>query len=137
MRVEQMAGAAPALGKTAAAEAVTEEQSFKASLSKAQAAATQPADGAERSLAAEDKKLRTACRELEAVFINMMLSTMRSTVAEGGLVEKSSGEKMMQSMLDREMAGNMAKAGGIGLGELLYRQMAAKVTTPGVETKKS
>ncbi len=136
MRTERISGAEPARQMTATAKAVADEQNFKAKLSRAQAAA-EKAESAGAGRQADDKKLRAACRDLEAVFINMMLTTMRSTVAEGGLVEKSSGEKVMQSMLDRELAGNMAKAGGIGLGDLLYRQLSAQAYKTVAEPKNS
>ena len=72
----------------------------------------------------EDKKLREACREMESVFLNIMLGKMRDTVPERTLFKKSSGEKMMQSMLDIELTRQMAQGGGIGLGELLYKQLS-------------
>jgi flagellar protein FlgJ len=76
-----------------------------------------------------DAKLREVCREMEAVFLNMMLGKMRDTVPERTLFPKSSGEKMMQSMLDVELTRAMAAGGGVGLGELLYRQLS----DPGVK----
>lgn len=78
---------------------------------------------------AGDKKLREVCREMEAVFLNMLLGQMRETVPERTLFPKSSGEKMMQSMLDVELTRVMAAGGGVGLGELLYRQLS----NPGVQ----
>jgi len=78
----------------------------------------------------EDAKLREVCREMEAVFLNMMLGKMRDTVPERTLFPKSSGEKMMQSMLDIELTRTMAQGGGMGLGELLYKQ----ISNPGVKT---
>ncbi|MDR3349132.1 MAG: rod-binding protein [Acidaminococcales bacterium] len=74
--------------------------------------------------AAKDGKLREVCREMEAVFLNMLLGKMRDTVPERTLFPKSSGEKMMQSMLDVELTRVMAAGGGVGLGELLYRQLS-------------
>ncbi|MDR2007046.1 MAG: rod-binding protein, partial [Acidaminococcales bacterium] len=74
--------------------------------------------------AAKDSKLREVCREMEAVFLNMLLGKMRDTVPERTLFPKSSGEKMMQSMLDVELTRVMAAGGGVGLGELLYRQLS-------------
>ncbi len=77
----------------------------------------------------EDKKLRKACQEMEALFLNLMLSKMRDTVPERTLFPKSSGEKIMQSMMDVELTRTMSQAGGIGLGNLLYNQL----TNPGVK----
>jgi flagellar protein FlgJ len=83
----------------------------------------------------EDKRLREVCRELEAVFLNMVLGKMRDTIPERALFPKSSGEKMMQSMLDIELTRAMAKGSGIGLGEMLYRQLSQPALTklPGAD----
>jgi flagellar protein FlgJ len=72
----------------------------------------------------QDRKLREVCQEMEAVFLNMLLGQMRDTVPERTLFPMSSGEKMMQSMLDVELTRQMAKNGGMGLGEMLYKQLS-------------
>lgn len=82
--------------------------------------------------AAEDAKLKAACQEMEAVFLNMMLTRMRETVPKGNLLGNSREEQTLTSMLDTELTKNMAKAGGMGLADMLYRQLsktAAAVTT--------
>jgi peptidoglycan hydrolase FlgJ len=71
----------------------------------------------------DDAKLKAACTDFEAVFINMMLSQMRKTVPKNGLLPQTSAQDIMQSMLDTEMTKNMAHAGGIGLADMLYRQL--------------
>lgn len=74
----------------------------------------------------DDKRLKEACQEFESVFLNMMLSTMRKTIPDGGLVEKSQGTKTFETMLDEEYAKSLSKAGGIGLGDMLFAQMKKK-----------
>jgi flagellar protein FlgJ len=75
--------------------------------------------------AQEDAKLKAACKEMEAVFLNLLLKEMRKTVPKTGLVGNSSQEDIMRSLLDSEMTKNMAQAGGAGLAEMLYRQLTA------------
>ncbi len=72
----------------------------------------------------EEAKLKTACKDMEAVFLNMMLTQMRATVPKGNLIGESSGEKIIQSLLDTELTKNMSQAGGIGLADMLYRQLS-------------
>lgn len=73
----------------------------------------------------EDAKLRQVCKDMEAVFLGMMLKQMRATVPKTGLMGgKSNASEIYQSMLDDEMSQEMAKAGGIGLGDMLYRQLS-------------
>ena len=71
----------------------------------------------------EDKKMKAACRDMEAVFLNMLMTRMRATVPKSTLTGGSGKQDIMQSMLDSELTQNMAKAGGTGLADLLYRQL--------------
>lgn len=75
----------------------------------------------------DDIKLKKTCQEMEAVFLNMMLTNMRKTVQKSTLVDTSQ-EDIMRSMLDSETTKNMAKAGGIGLADMIYRQLHTTAT---------
>ncbi|MEN6412101.1 MAG: rod-binding protein [Veillonellales bacterium] len=75
----------------------------------------------------DDIKLKHACRDMEAVFLNLLLTEMRKTVPKSSLLGDQSQEELMTSMLDSEMTKNMAQAGGIGLADMLYRQL--RITT--------
>jgi flagellar protein FlgJ len=70
----------------------------------------------------DDAKLKATCKDMEAMFLNMMMADMRKTVQKSKLVDTSK-EEIMTSMLDSEMTKNMAGAGGIGLADMLYRQL--------------
>lgn len=72
--------------------------------------------------------LKDASKEFEAVFIKQMIESMRKTVGEGGLLKKSNGEKIFESMLDEEWAKKLASKGGANsLGEILYRQLSRQM----------
>ncbi|MBP2637688.1 MAG: flagellar rod assembly protein/muramidase FlgJ [Firmicutes bacterium] len=89
-------------------------------------------NAASAATAAEDAKLKATCQEMEAVFLNLMLKQMRETVPKGTLLGNTQAEQTFRSMLDTELTKNMAKAGGMGLADMIYRQMtktAAAVTT--------
>ena len=75
----------------------------------------------------ENKKLQEACRDFEAILLNKLVSTMRESIPDDGLFQKSFGEKMYQSLLDEEMTKNMAHGKGIGIGELLYRKLSGSM----------
>lgn len=71
----------------------------------------------------DTEALRKASQELEAVFINMMMKTMRSSIPENdGLFKKSEAEKMFEEMLDEEYANSLSEAGGIGIGDMIFDQ---------------
>ena len=68
-------------------------------------------------------RLRRVAHEFEAVFLSQVFREMRATVdgAEG------QAEEMFTSMLDDVMAGKAAEQSSRGLGEALYRQLAARL----------
>ena len=74
----------------------------------------------------DEARLEKACKDFEAIILNQMLSAMRKAVPEGGLFEKSYGEKIYQSMMDEELSKNIAHGKGMGLGEMLFRQLTSK-----------
>ncbi len=106
------------------------DTAFADKLKKAQEKATELNSSTNPKDPNEQKKLREACQELESVFLNMMLGKMRDTIPERTLFPKSSGEKMMQSMLDVELTRVMAKGKGMGLADMLYKQLS----NPGVKS---
>ena len=73
----------------------------------------------------EEQELKEACVEFESYFLNMMFKSMRKTVvSSGGLFEKSNAEKMFQEMLDEELTKKIANEGGIGLADMMYKQLS-------------
>lgn len=72
----------------------------------------------------DDAKLREACREFESYFINVMFREMRKTVdTSSSFIPVGYAENVFQEMLDEETSKNAAKSGGIGLADMMYRQM--------------
>ena len=70
-----------------------------------------------------EEKLKKACADFEAIFINYMLKTMRSTIPQSGL-NNFPGKDIYTSMVDQKVAEDLAnKKGGIGLQEMLLRQL--------------
>lgn len=76
---------------------------------------------------AQDKELKKACKGFESMFLQMMYRQMRSTVPEDTLFGESHALKIFQDMRDDELMKKTAEAGGIGLGELLYKQLEPQV----------
>lgn len=101
------------------------EGDFAAKLSQAAADTT----------SSDDAKLKSVCREMEAVFLNLMLSRMRATVPKSDLLPDRSKEEIMQSMLDSELTKNMAQAGGAGLADMLYRQLTLSGTATNIKSQ--
>lgn len=71
----------------------------------------------------DDRRLLEVSREFEGIFLRQLLRQMRATVPRSDLVQASFGREVFEGMQDDLLAGEMSKSGGIGLAEMLYRQL--------------
>ncbi len=71
----------------------------------------------------EDKELKKACRDFEAVFTYQLLKSMRRTIEKCDLFHGGQGEDIYESMLDQELSKDLAGIGSSSLGNLLYQQL--------------
>ena len=104
---------------------------------KAQANVQQGAGGAKAAgnKSAEDAKLKKTCQEMEAVFLNMLLKSMRATVPKNSLDGKGMQSETFQSMFDEELTRKMASGGGTGLADMMYWNLTHQGTRNPVATK--
>nr|WP_317359342.1 rod-binding protein [uncultured Tyzzerella sp.] len=73
----------------------------------------------------KEEELKEACVKFESYFLNMMFKSMRKTVVSGGgLFEKSNAQKIFEEGLDQELTKKMANEGGIGLADMMYKQLS-------------
>ena len=70
-----------------------------------------------------EKDMEKVARDFESVFVNKLLESMRKAVPKSGLLD-SSALDMYQSMMDQEMAKNMSERKGMGLGEMVYKDLS-------------
>ena len=68
-------------------------------------------------------ELQQACQEFESYFLAYLLKAMRKTVPKSDLLDGGLAEEIYYSMLDEKLAENIAHAGGMGMGRLLYQQL--------------
>jgi flagellar protein FlgJ len=73
---------------------------------------------------AEDVKLNKACKDFESLMVQQMLSKMRASIPKSDLFGSKDKEEIFQSMLDEEYAKGVAESGSLGLGDMLYAQLA-------------
>jgi flagellar protein FlgJ len=73
--------------------------------------------------AQDDEKLKKACQEFESYFLYKMIRQMRQTIPESDLIPKSYANKVYEDMLDDEMSKKFAGVGGIGLADMMYKQI--------------
>lgn len=79
----------------------------------------------------KDKELMEVARKFEAVLIHQMLKAMRQTVHKSELLNSFSMQQY-ESMMDEEIASEMAKNKGIGLADNLFYQLSRleKISNP-------
>jgi peptidoglycan hydrolase FlgJ len=74
----------------------------------------------EKKLTTEDKKLKEACTEFEAIMVRQMLEAMQgSTKMFGEGFGGSYFQSMFQDAIAKEIAGK-----GIGMSKMLYTQLS-------------
>ena len=76
------------------------------------------AEGDDRS----PETLRRVAGQFEALFVQMMLKNMRDSSLNEGLLE-SDQTKFYQGMFDQQIASEMTKGQGLGLADMLIRQL--------------
>ena len=76
----------------------------------------------------KDAALQAAAQQMEGIFLNMMLQSMRdanAVFAEGNMLDSRDGQ-FYQGMYDKQLSLNISKNGGIGLADVIVKQMQAR-----------
>ncbi|NDV21459.1 rod-binding protein [Desulfovibrio sp. JC022] len=74
----------------------------------------------------QEKALRDACKKFEAVFMGKIWQQMRKNVPKSGYLSNRY-EQQYTAMFDKDFSEKLAEGGGIGLGDMLYDQLRAKL----------
>lgn len=87
-------------------------------------AARRALDAAQAQPAAQrESAMRKASEEFEAVFLSQMLAPMFAGIKTDGPFGGGHAEEIFRSMLVEETGKTIARAGGIGLADAVYRQL--------------
>jgi flagellar protein FlgJ len=70
-----------------------------------------------------DKALEAAAKQFEAVFMNMMLKSMREATPQDGMFDNEQ-TKMFTSMLDQQLSQSLGGKRGIGLADMMVKQLS-------------
>jgi Rod binding domain-containing protein len=65
------------------------------------------------------------CRQLESTAINTMIQAARRSTPQDGLLSGGFAGSIFQSLADEEYSRLLAARGGFGLGDQMFKQMAA------------
>lgn len=72
----------------------------------------------------QDKRLKDACKDFEAIFMSTVLKAMRKTVQKSDLFGSDQGEEMFQDMMDSEVCKSAANTSPTGIADMLYKQLS-------------
>lgn len=78
--------------------------------------------------AKDEEKLKKVCKDLEAIFVNDMLQQMRKTVIKSDLIQETPGRNIFESMFDEKIAEEVSKGKGVGLADMLYKQISSEMS---------
>lgn len=70
----------------------------------------------------KEKVNKEVAQQFEAIFINMMLKSMREATERSGLLD-SEATKTYESMFDQQMSTNLAAKGTFGIAQALQNQL--------------
>lgn len=69
--------------------------------------------------------LRAAAKQFEALFLQMVLKSMRDAVPSNGLFD-SDQTRLFQALQDQQTAVNLAQGRGVGLADVIFRQLGGE-----------
>ncbi|MGL4194643.1 MAG: rod-binding protein, partial [Edwardsiella piscicida] len=69
-----------------------------------------------------DKALRETARQMEGMFVQMMLKSMRQATPQEGILD-SEQSRLYTSLYDQQVAQEMSAGKGMGIADMLYKQM--------------
>jgi len=70
-----------------------------------------------------NKQLKSLAKEFESIFVHQLLKSMRSTVQKSDFFD-SHASNMYESLYDEEMSKIMTEQKGVGLADVIYRDLA-------------
>lgn len=81
----------------------------------------------EAKLKEREGQVRDAAKMYENHFLNEMVKAMRSTVGKSeGMIKQNFAEKIFTEQLDQQYVEGWANKGGIGLADMIYKQISEK-----------
>ena len=83
----------------------------------------------------EKQRLKEACKEFEAIFIEYLLHTMRRSIPKADLFKRENAEKIYTSMFDQKIAEKIARTEGFGISDMLYEELS-KIISQRTESKR-
>jgi len=75
----------------------------------------------------DEKKLYESCQQLESVFVNKVLQTMRASIPHSDFINRSFATEAYESMLFEEYSKNISQTDSLGIADIMYRQLSSGI----------
>lgn len=85
-----------------------------------------PAAGSPAPGPGELARLRQAARDFEAIFLQQLVAGLRRAAVPGGAAPASAAQRLYGDLMDAELARAVARSGGVGLADVLVRDLLAR-----------
>ena len=82
-----------------------------------------PSSAASPVSTADVASIRRAAQEFEAIVLGQMLKTMRQAGSQGPMALTGTSQKLYRDLMDDELAKTIARKGGVGLADVLVRDL--------------
>ena len=79
---------------------------------------------------AKQKEIKKVARDFEALYLNMMLKSMRQTVTEDKVTGGGKAEETYRFLLDQEYTNAAAKRGGVGIAKMIEKELHKRYQIP-------
>lgn len=73
------------------------------------------------------KELKDVCKQFEGIMLNMVYKQMKATVQKSELLPEDAGREIYESMMDEKLVEEASKSGGMGLADVMYKQLSARL----------
>lgn len=77
----------------------------------------------------DSKQILAVSREFESLFINQLFKSMRKTIQKSDWLNGGLKQEFFEDMLYEEYSKKIAHAGGIGLGDMVYKFLLSSQRT--------
>lgn len=77
----------------------------------------------------DDASLKKVCSDFESILLNMMYKQMKSSIPKSELIPQDAAQDVYESMLDEKLVEQAVESGGIGLADMLYKQLSKQKAT--------
>ena len=79
-----------------------------------------------------EDQIQKVSKDFEAIFLRMIFKQMRESVEKSSLFGNSRAMDFFESMRDEQLADSLAKAGGLGIGNMVYQRLQ-EATAPQIK----